>query len=185
MSPYQGKGWEPSFPLGEGLGWGQWTFTGVRWRPFMQKNGFLLVYQRQTWAAPWVARSWWLKHVVEWTKEKQQEPVCSPQRLLSLQPRPKAAHFLFRNGLGSLWLLEVRLPSRIRSSNEKCKYHKNETQCTSVEISVASQVSLLTWISNESHGSQRSMPENHFKYWWSSREEEATAHSVSQENKIE
>lgn len=57
-------------------------------------------------------------------------------------------------------------------------------QRTSAEISVASQVSLLTWISNESCGSQ-SMPESHCKYWWSSREEEATAHAVSQENEIE
>lgn len=134
------------------------SFTGVKWRPSCRE---------------WVCTSLPAPNLsstigglqlvantaVERTKEEQQEPDYGPQLLLSLRPRALILTILE-------WTLtvEVKLPSRIRSLNEQRKYPKNETQRTSAEISVASRFPYSTWISNESCGSQRCMPESRCKY---------------------
>lgn len=105
--PYQGKGWGPSFSFG--MGGIELSFE-YNESPLGRTGSFLFA---STLAGLELVTNMWNEQ-----RRSSESQSAAHSCFAPCQPRPKATHFLFRNRVTALWLLEIKLPLRIKSSSE-------------------------------------------------------------------
>lgn len=94
------------------LEWGDWAFIWVKWECFVE-NRFLCVCHHCSW--PGVGDQHVLRNELRRSNESRS---AARSCFTPCRPRPRATHFLVKNRFIALWLLEIKLPPRIKSSNE-------------------------------------------------------------------